>query len=58
MKKTYKIIFEETITHEFYVEAESLHDAEDEFTHLVCEGRIDFSDGEVTSSFIDYITEV
>ena len=58
MKKTYKIIFEETLTHEFYVDAESPEDAEDEFNYLASEGKIDFSDGEVTSSYIDCILEV
>lgn len=58
MKKTYKIIFEETTTHEFYVEAESPEAAEEEFNYLVSEGKIDFSDGEVTNSHIDCILEV
>lgn len=50
MKKAYKIVFEETITHWFYVEAESVEEAEAEFNHQVCDGQIDFSGGEVTDS--------
>lgn len=57
MKKKYKIIFKETLTHEFYVEAESPEAAEEEFNHLVSENKIDFSYGEVTDSHIDCILE-
>ena len=52
MKKTYTIIYNETITHWFYVDAESEEEAEAEFNRQVKDGEIDFSDGEVTDSDI------
>ena len=55
MKKQYMIVYTETITHWFYVDAESKEDAEDEFNYQVNEGQIDFSDGEVTDSNIDIL---
>lgn len=58
MKKKYMIIYNETVTHEFFVEAESEEDAEIEFKDQVDNGEIDFSDGEVTDSSLEvYETE-
>lgn len=58
MKKKYIIIYNETVTHEFFVEAESEEDAEIEFKYQVDNGEIDFSDGEVTDSSLEvYETE-
>lgn len=53
MKKKYMIIYNETITHWFYVDAESEEAAEAEFNHQVNNGEIDFSDGEQTDSSIE-----
>lgn len=53
MKKKYMIIYNETVTHEFFVEAESEEDAEAEFKYQVNNGEIDFSDGEVTDSSLE-----
>lgn len=50
MKKKYTIIYNETVTHWFDVEAESEEEALDEFNFQVDNGEIDFSDGEVTDS--------
>lgn len=47
------IIYNETVTHEFFVEAESEEDAEAEFKYQVNNGEIDFSDGEVTDSSLE-----
>lgn len=50
MKKKYTIIYNETITHWFDVEAESEEAAMDEFNRQVENHEIDFSHGEVTDS--------
>ena len=50
MKKKFTIIYNETVTHWFDVEAESEEEALDEFNFQVDNGEIDFSDGEVTDS--------
>lgn len=50
MKKTYMIIYNETLTHHFYVDAENEYEAEAEFAWQASEGKIDFSDGEVTDT--------
>lgn len=57
MKKKYMIIYNETVTHWFYVDAESEEEAEEEFLHQVRRDEIDFSFGEVTDSCIE-VTEV
>ena len=57
MKKTFTIIYNETLTHWFYVEAESEEEAEKEFYRQVNEGEIDFSDGEVTDSSIEVVED-
>lgn len=55
MKKKYTIIYNETVTHWFDVEAESEEEALDEFNFQVSNGEIDFSRGEVTDSSIDIV---
>lgn len=55
MNKRYTIIYNETITHWFDVEAESEEEALDEFNFQVDNGEIDFSRGEVTDSSIEVV---
>ena len=53
--KTYRVFYKEVIEHMFYVDAESEHDVVDEFNKLVDNGEIDFSNGEIVHSDIEYI---
>ena len=55
MKKKYTIIYNETVTHWFDVEAESEEEAETEFIRQVNDGEIDFSYGEITDSSIEVV---
>lgn len=55
MKKKFTIIYNETITHWFDVEAESEEEAEKEFNRQVANGEIDFSYGEITDSSIEVV---
>lgn len=55
MKKKFTIIYNETVTHWFDVEAESEEEAEAEWQFQVNNGQIDFSDGEVTDSSIEVV---
>lgn len=55
MKKKYMIIYNETVTHDFYVDAESEEEAEAEFKRQINNGEIDFSNGEVTDSSVEVI---
>ena len=43
----YKVLYTETVVHEFYVEANSVDEAKKEFKRMRQEGLLDFSDGEV-----------
>ena len=56
--KTYRVFYKEVLGHVFYVKAESEDEVIDRFNELVDNGKIDFSDGEVVDSDIDYIEEV
>ena len=55
---TYKIIYTESLYHEFYVDAESEDDAREKFELQSENGELDFSDGEVYDSGIEFIEEV
>ena len=55
MKKKFMIVYNETVTHWFYVDAENEEEAEAEFNRQVNNGEIDFSDGEVTDSSIEVV---
>lgn len=57
MKKKYTIIYNETVTHWFHIDAESEEEAEAEFNRQVNNGEIDFSDGEVTDSSIEVVED-
>lgn len=56
--KTYKIIYTESITHEFYVDAENENAAREEFDRKVYNGEFDFSYGTVYDTNIDSVEEV
>ncbi len=49
---TYKITYTEKLVHTFYIEADSIEDAEDTFNNFVDHGEVDFSDGELVDSDI------
>ena len=55
MKRKYMVIYNETVTHWFYVDAESEEEAEAEFNRQVNDGEIDFSHGEVTDSSVEVL---
>lgn len=48
--KTYKIIYKETLTHWFYVDAENEDEAKEKFEQGSMDGEFDFSHGDVDSS--------
>lgn len=52
--KTYKVIYNEIVSHVFYVDADSKDDAEEKFEAMASNGELDYSDGEV----IDTKTEI
>lgn len=43
--KTYKIIFKETLFHDFYVDAENKTEARAKFEQGLMDGEFDFSNG-------------
>lgn len=55
MKKKFTVIYNETLTHWFDVEAENEEEAEKEFNRQVNDGEIDFSYGEITDSSIEVV---
>ena len=46
----FKVIYHETLSHVFYLEADSKEDAENKFQVLDQNCELDFSDGEVIDS--------
>lgn len=54
---TYKIIFKESLIHEFYIDAESKTEAEHEFYRRANNGMIDFTDGKMCDSHMNIIEE-
>ena len=46
----YKVVYTETIVHEFYVEANSIEEAKEEFNRMLRDSELDFSDGEVVDT--------
>lgn len=56
--KTYKIDYKEILSYEFYVDAESQEQAIDKFNEMVSNGKVDFNDGYIVHSDIEYIQEV
>lgn len=55
--KTYTIIYYETVTHSFEIEANSEAEAEAKFEKMAKDGEFDFSYGEVTDSSFDVYDE-
>lgn len=45
--KTYKIIYNEVVSHVFYVDADGKGEAEGKFEEMASNGELDYSDGEV-----------
>jgi len=56
--KTYKIDYKEILSYEFYVDAESQEQAINKFNEMVSNGKVDFNDGYIVHSDIEYIQEV
>lgn len=54
----YKIIYTESLCHEFYVDAASEEDARKKFERQSENGELDFSDGEVYNSEIKIVAKV
>lgn len=48
--KTYVVHYTETLVHTFYVEANNEEEAKEEFEYELQEGKVDFSDGEVSEA--------
>ena len=48
--KTYKVTYKETLIHTFYVEANNEEEAKEAFEEDLMQGKVDFSDGEVSNT--------
>ena len=48
--KTYKVTYKETLIHTFYVDAEDEESAKEAFEEDLMQGKVDFSDGEVSDT--------
>ena len=51
-KKTFRVLYEEVVLHEFSVDAHDPDDAQDEFGHLADRCALDFMDGDIVSGQI------
>ena len=56
--KMFKVTYKEVLYHEFYVEAETEDDVEDEFERMANECELDFSDADLVEGNIVDIEEV
>ena len=56
--KTFKVIYQEVLMHEFYIEAETESEVDAKFVEMANDGELDFSNGEVESSEITNVVEV
>lgn len=56
--KTYKVYYKEIVEHQFYVDAESEDKVVEEFNKMVSDGKINFDNGFVEHSDIEFIHEV
>ena len=56
--KMFKVTYKEVLYHEFYVEAETEDDVEDEFERMGNDGELDFSDADLIEGNIVDIEEV
>lgn len=48
--KSYKVIYKETLVHTFYVDAKDEESAKEAFEEDLMQGKVDFSDGEVSDT--------
>lgn len=48
--KTYKVTYTEKLIHTFYVDAENEESAKEAFEEDLMQGKVDFSDGEVSDT--------
>ena len=56
--KIFKVIYRETILHDFYVEAETEDNVNDEFCRMANDGELDFNDGYLIEGDIIGIEEI
>ena len=56
--KTYKVDYKEIIEYKFYIDAESEDKVEEELHKMIANGSINFDDGFIVHSDIEYIREV
>lgn len=49
-KRQYKIVHKESLVGWYYVEADSEQEALEEWRHMLCDGKVDFSDLELIDS--------
>ena len=56
--KTFKVTYKEVLYHEFYVEAKSEEDVDQEFCRMANDNELDFSDGDLVEGNIVKIEEV
>lgn len=47
---TYLLCYKETVQHNFYIDANSVEEAEEEFNQLANKGKIDFCGGTVVDT--------
>lgn len=47
---TYLLCYDETVRHDFYIDANSVEEAEEKFNQLANEGKIDFCGGTVVDT--------
>ena len=55
--RNYKIIYTETLRHEFHLQANSKKEAEAEFNRLNNAGAYDYSCGEIVNTSIEVVQE-
>lgn len=55
--RNYKIIYTETLRHEFHIEANSKEEAEAQFNRLNNIGAYDYSYGEIIDTSIEVVQE-
>lgn len=56
--KTYKVNYKEIVEYEFYVDAESEGQVAEELNKMISDGKINFDDGFIVHSDIEFIREV
>ena len=52
--KTYMVHYKETLIHTFYVDANNEEEAKEAFEEDLMQGRVDFSDGEVSETECEF----